>query len=111
MGNGELMKMVIAKQAVDLHTNTFGQRIAAVYCHNYLEKHLVKILNFYKNKRRNVILLGGIHAKKNVNGHDPGRNVQLDNSSRIYGHKEMFTDTINSNVAYVIGSAFYIEEV
>jgi 2-aminoadipate transaminase len=24
--------------------------------------------------------------------------------------KEMFTDAINSNVAYVIGSAFYIEE-
>ena len=41
-------------------------------------------------------------CQKNVNGHDPGRNVQLDNSSRIYGHKEMFTDAINSNVAYVI---------
>ena len=52
VGNGELMKkMVIAKQAVDLHTNAFGQRIASVYCQNYLDKHLVKILNFYKVKR------------------------------------------------------------
>ncbi|NMA30342.1 MAG: PLP-dependent aminotransferase family protein [Candidatus Methanofastidiosa archaeon] len=112
VGNGELMKkMVIAKQAVDLHTNTFGQRIAAVYCHNYLEKHLVKILNFYKNKRDVMLSSLEEYMPKECKWTRPqGGMFNWIILPEYMDTKEMFTDAINSNVAYVIGSAFYIEE-
>ena len=112
VANGELIKkMVIAKQAVDLHTNTFGQRIACVYCNNYLDKHLVKILDFYRNKRNVILSSLEEHMPKECSWTKPegGMFVWVDLPEHL-DTKEMFLDAINSNVAYVIGSAFYIDD-
>jgi 2-aminoadipate transaminase len=112
VGNGELIKkMVIAKQAVDLHTNTFGQRIATLYCQNYLDKHLVKILNFYKVKREVMLSsLDEFMPKECTWTRPEGGMFNWVELPEYVDTKEMFTDAINSNVAYVIGSAFYIED-
>lgn len=112
IANGELMKkMIIAKQAVDLHTNTFGQRIACLYCNNYLDKHLVKILNFYRVKRDVMLSSLEEFMPKECSWTKPeGGMFNWIVLPEYVDTKAMFTDAINSNVAYVIGSAFYIEE-
>lgn len=112
VADGELMKrMVIAKQAVDLHTNAFGQRIASVYCKEYLDEHLVKILEFYKNKRDLVMSSLEKYMPKECKWTNPegGMFIWIELPEHV-DTKEMFQDAINSNVAYVIGSAFYIDE-
>ncbi len=44
--------MVIAKQGIDLHTNTFGQAIAAAYlAEGHLAHHLPRILDLYRPRR------------------------------------------------------------
>ncbi|NMC77566.1 MAG: PLP-dependent aminotransferase family protein [Candidatus Methanofastidiosa archaeon] len=112
IANGEIMKkMIIAKQAVDLHTNTFGQRIASLYCNNYLDKHLVKILNFYRVKRDVMLSSLDEYMPKECKWTKPeGGMFNWIELPEYVDTKAMFTDAINSNVAYVIGSAFYIEE-
>lgn len=112
VGTGDLIKkMVIAKQAVDLHTNTFGQRIAAIYSQNYLDKHLVKILNFYKIKRDVMLSSLDEYMPKECKWTRPeGGMFNWVELPEYVDTKEMFTDALKSNVAYVIGSAFYKEE-
>jgi len=112
VAHGDLMKkMIIAKQAVDLHTNTFGQRIACIYCNNYLEKHLVKILDFYRIKRNVIMSALEKYMPKECKWTKPegGMFVWIELPEYV-DTKEMFIDAINSNVAYVIGSAFYKED-
>jgi 2-aminoadipate transaminase len=48
--------LVIVKQGVDLHTNTFSQALASEYLSGgYLERHLPKIINLYKPKQEAML--------------------------------------------------------
>jgi 2-aminoadipate transaminase len=48
--------LVIVKQGVDLHTNTFSQALAAEYLSGgYLDRHLPKIIRLYKPKQEAML--------------------------------------------------------
>ena len=60
-------KMSLAKQGVDLFTNSFGQRVAERYLrHGMLERHLPKVRAMYRRKRDLMLVAMEAHFPEGV---------------------------------------------
>lgn len=109
-GPAELVnKMTLAKQAVDLCSNTFGQYIVyeAIH-HNLLFPHISEIKRIYKEKRDAMLAAMTEHFPDVARWNTPDGGlfiwVRLPHSVNT---RDMFPKAVAENVAYVVGQAFY----
>jgi len=112
VGDEELIrKIAIAKQGVDLCTNSFVQLIAEEYIRTGLiDKQIPKIRKMYKKKRDIMIKALEKHFPSGSCWAKPhgGMFIWVSLPNKI-NTKEMFLDAIKAKVAYVPGSAFCID--
>lgn len=105
-------KFVIGKQAVDLCTPPFNQYITAEFLGRGLLKDTVKhTIEMYKEKNELMLEMLDKHMPKNAGvtwtKPDGGLFLWVTLPENI-DTEEMFKKAIENNVAYVIGSAFYV---
>lgn len=108
---GEIMeKLIVAKQAADLHTNYYSQRIVHQYLiDNELENHIEKIRNMYKVKRDCMVSMIEKYFPKEVKSTRPEGGMFLwvtlpEGISSL----DLFDLAAKENVAFVPGDPFYI---
>ncbi|MDA0708852.1 MAG: PLP-dependent aminotransferase family protein [bacterium] len=104
-------KLLIAKQASDLHTNSFGQRIVYQYLmDNDLDAHIETIRKSYGQKRD--VMLAAIRDRfpRSVHHTEPegGMFVWL-TLPEGYSAMTVFEAAIKEKVAFVPGHPFYID--
>ncbi len=105
-----LDKMVVAKQAADLHSNYLSQRILYRYLvDNDLDEHILKIRKAYKEQRDLMVSLIEEQFPEEIRYTKPEGGMFLwitlpENLSSM----ELFNRAIKENVAFVPGSPFYV---
>ncbi|MCL4325898.1 MAG: PLP-dependent aminotransferase family protein [Candidatus Thermoplasmatota archaeon] len=106
-----IRKIAIAKQAIDLCSNTLTQYIAYYYISKgYAEKHIPKIRTMYKEKLEIIINALNKFMPDYVSWTNPkgGMFIWLTLPNNI-NVNDMFPYAISNNIAYVTGTAFYID--
>ncbi len=104
-------KLIIAKQASDLHSNYFTQRVVYQYLKtNPVDEHIQKIRNLYKNQRNLMIRMMEKYFPPEVEYTQPEGGMFLwvtlpPGTSSM----ELFDMAIEENVAFVPGQAFYAD--
>lgn len=104
-----IKKMTVAKQASDLHTSNFSQRIIYQFLiDNSLEDHLETIRTFYKSQAFDMIRLIKTHFPANVEWTEPmgGMFIWLKLPERINA-SALLTKAMAHNVLFVPGKYFY----
>lgn len=105
-----IRKMEIAKQSIDLCTNTFGQTIAWKYVEDgHLDEHIPKIIEFYKPRRDAMLEALEEHMPEGVKWTKPegGMFVWVTLPEGI-DTKLMMEKAVAKGVAYVPGEAFFV---
>jgi 2-aminoadipate transaminase len=111
-GNNTMEKIITAKQAADLHTNYFSQRV--VYQHlidNPLDEHIIKIRKMYKAQCEAMIaaikqyLPGEVHCTSPEGGMFLWATLPEDICAL-----KLFDIAIKEKVAFVPGDPFYVDE-
>lgn len=104
-------KMVIAKQAVDLCTPPFNQRIAARYMEKgYLDQNIKGIVESYREKRDIMLDAFDKYMPKGVEWTRPEGGLFLFLTLPEHMDSgELFKKAIKENVAFVLGSAFFCD--
>lgn len=105
-------KLLQAKQAADLHTPSFNQRmVAEVLKDNFLERHVPTIRALYKSQRDAMLAALDTHlANSGVtwNKPDGGMFLWLKLPKGMNASK-LLPKAVERNVAFVPGSAFYAD--
>ncbi len=104
-----VQKAVLAKQGMDLCTNTLAQYIARDYIKNgYLDEQIPNIIKLYKEKRDLMLDLMEDYFPDKVKWTKPDGGMFLWVTLPEHVDTEkMFKRAIENKVAYVIGCAFY----
>jgi 2-aminoadipate transaminase len=106
-------KLVIAKQASDLHTNYFAQRVLYQYLlDNDINEHISKIQKKYSDQKDAMIRSIEKHFPVEVTCSNPNGGMFLwailpENISA----REVFDTAIKENVAFVPGDPFYVRKM
>ncbi len=102
-------KAVLAKQGIDLCTNTFAQYIARDYIKGgYMERHLPEIINLYKAHRDLMLDMMDDKFPDGVKWTRPDGGMFLwATLPDGVDTSEMFKRAVANKVAYVVGSAFF----
>jgi len=110
--NHEIMdKLIIAKQASDLHSNSLCQRIVHKYLtDNDVNKHIETIINVYKKQKDAMITAIEKYFPSEVLFTRPEGGMFLwatlpEHLSAL----ELFEKTVKENVVFVPGTPFYID--
>jgi 2-aminoadipate transaminase len=104
-------KLIIAKQASDLHSNYFTQRVVYQYLKtNPVDEHIQKIRNLYRNQRNIMIRMMEKYFPPEVEYTQPEGGMFLwvtlpPGTSSM----ELFDMALEENVAFVPGQAFYAD--
>lgn len=104
--------LVIVKQGVDLHTNTFSQAIAAEYlAGGYLNEQLPKIINLYGPKLQAMLDAIEKYFPANFTWSKPegGMFVWAEGPNGLDTEK-LYWEAVKHNVAYVPGKFFYTQK-
>jgi 2-aminoadipate transaminase len=105
-------KLIIAKQASDLHSNYIGQRVLWQYLHsNDLDNHLTKIKNSYNNQREAMLNSIEKYFPEEIFSTKPegGMFLWVTLPEGISAMR-LFEIAINKKVAFVPGDPFYINK-
>ena len=112
VANEEIMeKIIIAKQASDLHSNYFTQRVVYQYLmDNNVDEHIEKIKEMYRNQRNLMVSMIEEHFPENVKYTKPEGGMFLwvtlpEGLSSL----DLFEIAIKENVAFVPGKAFFAD--
>ena len=103
-------KLIIAKQAADLHTNFYSQRVVYQFLiDNDIEQHISKIKAMYKNQRECMVSMIEKYFPKEVKYTKPEGGMFLwvtlpEEISSV----ELFNLASKENVAFVPGDPFYV---
>lgn len=109
-GKEIMEKLIIAKQASDLHSNYFTQRIVYQYLiDNRIDGHITKIRQLYKRQRNKMIDAIKEFFPPEVKYTQPEGGMFLwvtlpEGTSSL----ELFDIALKRNVAFVPGQAFYV---
>lgn len=110
---GEIMeKLLVAKQASDLHSNYYSQRVVYQFLmDNDLDDHIKKIKRLYKNQRDCMVEMIGKYFPEEVKSTKPEGGMFLwitlpEGVSSL----DLFNTAIGENVAFVPGDPFYINK-
>lgn len=105
-------KLLIAKQASDLHTNYFGQRVIYQYLKdNDIDRHIGKIRKAYGRQRDAMVKAIKKYFPEDISFTEPEGGMFL--WITLPGHVstiELFERAIKEKVAFVPGSPFYINK-
>ncbi|MDW7692423.1 PLP-dependent aminotransferase family protein [Flammeovirgaceae bacterium SG7u.111] len=103
-------RLVIAKQASDLHTNYFSQRVLAQYLEdNDIDEHIENIRLLYGKQRQAMIESIKEHFPEDVHYTLPEGGMFLwVTLPKGYSTMNLFDIAIKKNVAFVPGSPFYV---
>ncbi|NIP24053.1 MAG: aminotransferase class I/II-fold pyridoxal phosphate-dependent enzyme [Phycisphaerae bacterium] len=110
--NDVMEKLIIAKQASDLHTNYFIQRVICQYiADNDLQKHIDKIIKVYNSQRLAMVRSIEKYFPSGVSHTHPEGGMFLwatlpEGTSSM----ELFDFAIKDKVAFVPGIPFYINK-
>jgi 2-aminoadipate transaminase len=107
-----LDKMVVAKQATDLCTPPFTQRIVARYMEKgLLDKKIVDIIAMYQAKQQNMLKLLDEHMPKTFSWtHPEGGLFLMAKGPEHINTTELLKEAITEEqVAYVAGSSFFCD--
>ncbi len=105
-------RLVVAKQASDLHTNYFSQRIIYQYLQdNNIDNHIEKIIKAYGDQREAMINSIEKYFPKEIKFTKPEGGMFLwvtlpENIKAL----DLFYNAIEENVAFVPGFPFYAKE-
>ncbi|WP_319507255.1 PLP-dependent aminotransferase family protein [uncultured Methanolobus sp.] len=105
-------KLLIAKQAADLHSNYLSQRIIHQYLlDNDIDKHILKIKDAYGERRDLMVDMMAEHFPQEIGYTKPegGMFVWVTLPDGI-SSMDLFDHAIKENVAFVPGSPFYTED-
>ncbi len=109
---GDIMdKLVTAKQAADLHTSYFVQRVVYQYlADNDVEKHIKKIQGLYKKQRDAMVSAIERYFPEGVGYTKPegGMFLWVTLPGGI-SSMDLFDRAIKDNVAFVPGQAFFVD--
>ena len=103
-------KLLIAKQASDLHTSSFLQHVILQYlADNNMDSHIARIVEVYGRQRRTMLDSIQEHFPQNVDHTEPEGGMFLwvslpDHASSM----DLFNLAIKDNVAFVPGDPFYV---
>ncbi len=110
---GKIMeKLIVAKQASDLHSNYLSQRIIHQYLmDNDLDIHIRKIKDAYKKQRNMMVSMIQTWLPEEIGYSKPegGMFLWISLPPGI-SSLELFNIAIESEVAFVPGDAFYVDE-
>lgn len=113
VAKGKLMeKLIIAKQAADLHTNTFAQMLLYQYLNDFdIDKHIEKIIKAYGHQGRTMIKAIQEYFPPDIKSTKPKGGMFLwvklpDHISAF----ELFEKSLKKKVAFVPGDPFYIDK-
>lgn len=104
--------LVIAKQGNDLHTQSFGQAIAALYLSGgYLEEHLPTIIKLYRPRRDAMLSTLAECMPDSFKWTQPegGMFLWVEGPAGFDGDA-LYQACIERNVAFVPGKYFYFDE-
>lgn len=105
-------KLVQAKQATDLHTPSFTQRVAyEVIKDGFLDEHIPEIRTLYREQCEAMLAALGTHMPEGVSWNRPegGMFLWVDLPSQI-DSMELLQAAIAEHVAFVPGAPFYANE-
>jgi len=104
-----IQKAILAKQGIDLCTNTLSQYIAREYVkRGYLDRQIPKIISIYKEKRDTMLDALEDYFPDGVEWTKPDGGMFLwVTLPKHVDAEKLFPKAIEHKVAYVIGSAFY----
>jgi len=108
--NEIMEKIIIAKQASDLHSNYLAQRIAYQYLiDNDIDEHIVKIRDAYKIRRDLMVSMISEHFPEEIEFTKPegGMFLWITLPEKI-SSLDLFEYAIKENVAFVPGNPFYV---
>lgn len=102
-------KLIIAKQASDLHTNFFSQKILYYYLrNNNVDDHIRKISNLYGSQKKAMIKAIRKYFPENVSFTEPEGGMFLWVTLPMeISSMELFNKAIENKVAFVPGNPFY----
>ena len=101
--------MASAKQSVDLHTNSYGQYLAAEYLKTGdLKKHLPKILNIYKSRLETMIRALKKYFPTTFSWTYPEGGMFIwVTGPKDFDAVKLYLKAVDNNVAYVPGTYFF----
>ena len=108
--NEIMEKIIIAKQASDLHSNYLAQRIVYQYLiDNDIDKHIIKIRDAYKIRRDLMVSMISEHFPEEIEFTKPegGMFLWITLPEKI-SSLDLFEHAIKENVAFVPGNPFYV---
>ncbi len=106
-----LMKpLVIAKQAADLHTNYFSQRVIVQYLEdNPIDEHVEKIIQFYAKQKQAMVQAIEKYFPKDIDvAESEGGMFIWVTLPKSISSMELFDKAIKKKVAFVPGNPFYV---
>jgi 2-aminoadipate transaminase len=106
-----MSKLVVAKQASDLHSNSFCQRMLHHYLvHNDIDRHIAVIRAAYKSQRDAMIAAIEAHCPTEVEFTRPqgGMFLWLTLPSQLSAI-ELFERAVGKRVAFVPGTPFFVD--
>jgi len=104
-------RIIVAKQASDLHSNYLSQRIIHQYLiDNDIDKHILKIRDAYKKRRDLMVSMIAENFPEEIKYTEPKGGMFLwitlpEGISSL----DLFDIAIKENVAFVPGNAFYVD--
>lgn len=104
-------KLLIAKQATDLHSNFLSQRIIYQYLlDNDFDSHIRLIINLYKNQKDHMITMMKKYLPEGVRYSNPhgGMFIWITLPSHMSSHN-LLEIAAKENVVFVPGSVFYLD--
>lgn len=104
--------MTAAKQSVDLHTNSYGQYLAAEYLKTGdLKKHLPKILKIYKSRQEAMFSALKKYFPSTFSWTRPegGMFIWVE-GPKTFNAVKFYWASIKNNVAYVPGTYFFARQ-
>jgi 2-aminoadipate transaminase len=104
-------KIYIAKQASDLHSNYFTQRVLFQYLEdNDIDTHINKIRKFYKQQKETMIGALEEYLPENISFTNPNGGMFLwVTLPKEMDAMELFHKAIEEGVAFVPGEPFFVE--
>ena len=114
MAGDEIMeKLIVAKQASDLHTNYLGQRIILQYLQdNDIDEHIQKIREAYGKQREAMVSAIRDYFPQDIRYTQPegGMFLWITLPERLSA-MEVFNEAVNRKVAFVPGDPFYVNKI
>lgn len=104
-------KMIVAKQAADLHTSSFVQRVVHEYLsHNDIDEHISAIRAVYKKQRDAMVMAIDRYFPRTVTCTRPEGGMFLWMTlPEGVSSMDFFNAAIKDNVAFVPGFPFYVD--